>query len=92
MIELGKRQLLEVVRKKEFGVYLGEKADDESAVLLPKKQVPEGTEIGDKIELDSHYRGSPCAGGGSSSFESKGSREDRSIFGYGPGEGSASAF
>jgi hypothetical protein len=51
MIELGKRQLLEVVRKKEFGVYLGEKADDESAVLLPKKQVPEGTEIGDKIEV-----------------------------------------
>ena len=51
MIELGKIQLLEVVRKKEFGVYLGEKADDESAVLLPKKQVPEGTEIGDKIEV-----------------------------------------
>lgn len=51
MIELGKRQLLEVVRKKEFGVYLGEKAGDEAAVLLPKKQVPEGTEVGDKIEV-----------------------------------------
>lgn len=51
MIELGKRQLLEVVRKKEFGVYLGEKAGDEAAVLLPKKQVPKGTEVGDKIEV-----------------------------------------
>lgn len=51
MIELGKRQLLEVLRKKEFGVYLGEKAGDEAAVLLPKKQVPEGTEVGDKIEV-----------------------------------------
>lgn len=51
MIELGKRQLLEVVRMKEFGVYLGEKAADEAAVLLPKKQVPEGTKPGDKLEV-----------------------------------------
>ncbi len=45
MIELGKRQLLEVVRVKEFGIYLGEKSDDEAAVLLPRKQVPEGPKI-----------------------------------------------
>ena len=51
MIELGKRQLLEVVRQKEFGVYLSEKAGDETAVLLPKKQVPPGTCIGDKLEV-----------------------------------------
>lgn len=51
MIELGKRQLLEVIRKKDFGVYVGEKAGDELAVLLPKKQVPEGTDIGDKLEV-----------------------------------------
>lgn len=51
MIELGKRQLLEVVRMKEFGVYLGEKPGDEAAVLLPKKQVPKGTKIGDKMEV-----------------------------------------
>ena len=51
MIELGKRQLLEVVRVKEFGVYLSEKAGDEAAVLLPGKQVPEGTGIGDKLEV-----------------------------------------
>ncbi len=51
MIELGKRQLLEVVRAKDFGVYLGEKSTDEAAVLLPRKQVPEGTEIGDKLDV-----------------------------------------
>lgn len=39
MIELGKTQELEIVRTKEFGVYLSEKAGDEAAVLLPKKQV-----------------------------------------------------
>ena len=50
MIELGKRQLLEVVRAKEFGVYLGEKGEEE-AVLLPRKQVPEGTQIGDTLEV-----------------------------------------
>lgn len=51
MIELGKKQQLEVVRIKDFGVYLGENAKDEAAVLLPKKQVPEGTATGDQIEV-----------------------------------------
>lgn len=51
MIELGRRQELEVVREKEFGVYLGEKPGDTAAVLLPKKQVPEGTKIGDKLTV-----------------------------------------
>ena len=46
MIELGKIQELEVLREKEFGVYLGEKQDAEASVLLPKKQVPEGTKTG----------------------------------------------
>lgn len=50
MIELGKMQTLEVVRIKDFGVYLGEKGQKES-VLLPKKQVPEGTKEGDTIEV-----------------------------------------
>ena len=47
MIELGKTQELEIVRTKEFGVYLSEKAGDEAAVLLPKKQVPAGAKIGE---------------------------------------------
>ena len=51
MIELGKRQILEVVRIKEFGVYLAEKAGDDTSVLLPQKQVPEGTGIGDRLEV-----------------------------------------
>ena len=43
MIELGKIQKLVVQRVKSFGVYLGEEGDLASSVLLPKKQVPEGT-------------------------------------------------
>ena len=51
MIELGKIQTLEVQRVKDFGVYLGEEADSQTSVLLPGKQVPEGTEPGDKLEV-----------------------------------------
>ncbi len=47
-MQLGKRQMLMVVKKVDFGVYLG---NEEDRVLLPKKQVPEGTEIGDPIEV-----------------------------------------
>ncbi len=51
MIELGKMQTLTVQRVKEFGVYLGEDAGSEVSVLLPKKQVPEGTGQGDEITV-----------------------------------------
>lgn len=53
MIELGKKQILQVVKKVEFGVYLGEKAQagEQERVLLPAKQVPAGTEIGEKLEV-----------------------------------------
>ena len=51
MIELGKKQTLEVVKKVDFGVYLAEEAGSTDKVLLPKKQVPEGTENGTKIEV-----------------------------------------
>ena len=51
MIELGKKQTLEVVKKVEFGVYLAEEAGSTDKVLLPKKQVPEGTETGSSIEV-----------------------------------------
>ena len=47
-MKLGKRQVLTVVKKVEFGVYLG---SDKEKVLLPKKQVPEGVEPGDPIEV-----------------------------------------
>lgn len=51
MIELGKKQTLEVVKRVEFGVYLAEEAGSQDKVLLPKKQVPEGTENGTKLEV-----------------------------------------
>ena len=51
MIELGKRQTLEIVREKEFGVYLAEKQGDEASVLLPHRQVPDGAEIGSRLQV-----------------------------------------
>ena len=53
MIELGKKQKLTVVKSVDFGVYLAEDmhADAKNRVLLPSKQVPEGTKEGDSIEV-----------------------------------------
>lgn len=47
-MRLGEKQVLTVVKKVDFGVYLG---SDEQRVLLPKKQVPEEIEVGDPIEV-----------------------------------------
>ena len=47
-MELGKLQTLEIVRKVEFGVYLGTKDEQ---ILLPKKQVPQESSIGDSVEV-----------------------------------------
>lgn len=53
MIQLGVKQKLMVVKTVEFGVYLGEtmEADASSRVLLPGKQVPEGTDTGSFLEV-----------------------------------------
>ena len=53
MIELGKKQKLLVVKTVDFGIYLGEdrNAPQNERVLLPSKQVPEGTKAGDEIEV-----------------------------------------
>ncbi len=51
MIRLGEKQKLIVVKKVEFGVYLAEDDRSETRVLLPAKQVPEGTELFDEIEV-----------------------------------------
>lgn len=51
MIELGKIQTLTVLREKAFGVYFGHQQDAEHAVLLPRKQVPEGTKTGDELSV-----------------------------------------
>lgn len=45
-MELGKKQMLTVVKVVDFGVYLG---DDREKVLLPKKQLPAGIEPGDRL-------------------------------------------
>lgn len=47
-MRLGEKQVLTVVKKVDFGVYLG---SDTERVLLPKKQVPEGIEVGDPVEV-----------------------------------------
>ena len=48
-LQLGKRNLLKVLRKKEHGVYLegGEIGD----ILLPKRYVPAGTKVGDTLDV-----------------------------------------
>ena len=48
MIELGKIQCLNVVKKTDFGVYLGK---EDEKVLLPGKMVPEDIEIGDALTV-----------------------------------------
>lgn len=51
-MKLGEKQTLTVVKKVEFGVYLAESQKTaQERVLLPKKQVPEGTRPGDEIEV-----------------------------------------
>lgn len=58
MIELGKRQILTIVKKVDFGVYLADTTEasplleeTEERVLLPAKQVPGDAEIGDAITV-----------------------------------------
>ena len=47
-MQIGKKQILTIVKIVDFGVYLG---NDDEQVLLPKKQVPEDVEVGDPIEV-----------------------------------------
>jgi predicted RNA-binding protein (virulence factor B family) len=53
MLELGRKQKLTVVKTVDFGIYLAEdlQADQKDQVLLPAKQVPEGTRAGDQLEV-----------------------------------------
>lgn len=48
MIELGRIQSLKIVKKTDFGVYLG---NEEERVLLPKKQVPQDAQTGDEVTV-----------------------------------------
>ena len=51
MIRLGEIQKLQIVKKVDFGVYLGVEGEPEEKVLLPKKQVPPEAETGDELEV-----------------------------------------
>lgn len=48
MIEIGKKQCLNIVSKTDFGVYLGSR---EEKVLLPIKQVPDDADVGDALTV-----------------------------------------
>jgi len=48
MLKLGKMNCLEVYRMVEFGAYL---TDNDEEVLIPRKFVPEGTVLGDKLDV-----------------------------------------
>lgn len=52
-MELGKKQKLVVVKTVDFGVYLGDRQDagEMDRVLLPGKEVPEGTKEGNQMEV-----------------------------------------
>ena len=51
-MKLGEKQILYVVKRVEFGVYLAEHHNDtEERELLPAKQVPPDTGIGDQLEV-----------------------------------------
>lgn len=48
-LQLGKRNRLTVLRKKDHGVYLD--GGDIGDILLPKRYVPQGTEVGDIVDV-----------------------------------------
>ena len=51
MLEVGKFYDLKIVKTVDFGVYLSESENDEQKVLLPKKEVPEGCNKGDTLNV-----------------------------------------
>ena len=50
-MQLGKKQILTVVKMVDFGVYLTVTEDPEDRVLLPKKQLRAGVRPGDQLEV-----------------------------------------
>ncbi len=49
MIKIGQLNKLKVVKEVDFGVYLD--GDDRGEILLPKKVVPEGTQLNDVLDV-----------------------------------------
>lgn len=51
MIKLGERQILTMVKSVDFGIYLADEDNAEERVLLPIKQVPQGIQSGEQLEV-----------------------------------------
>ena len=51
MIKLGEKQKLQIVKIVDFGVYLADGSDVQDRILLPGKQVPKGSDLGDELEV-----------------------------------------
>lgn len=49
MFELGKRNLLKVLRESPYGLYLD--AGDGTGILLPKAEIPANTNVGDRLRV-----------------------------------------
>lgn len=54
MVEVGKYNLLKVIREVDFGVYLDDGAE---GILLPKRFVPTATAIGDELKVFLYHDG-----------------------------------
>ena len=54
MVEVGKYNLLKVIREVDFGVYLDDGAE---GILLPKRFVPTATTIGDELKVFLYHDG-----------------------------------
>lgn len=50
MVQLGKKNILRSIKQVDFGFYL-DGGDEFGEILLPKRYVPEGFKIGDKLEV-----------------------------------------
>jgi hypothetical protein len=50
-MQLGEFQKLTVKKEVAFGVYLTEAGNEEQRVLLPAKQIPQGTKVGDELDV-----------------------------------------
>src|SRR6476620_12764946 len=48
MIEVGRYNELKVIKEMDFGIYLG---DGVAEILMPTKWVPQGTQIGDLMDV-----------------------------------------
>lgn len=51
MIKVGMMQNLSVIKETPQGLYLNELDGEDKDILLPKAQVPEGTQVGDSLEV-----------------------------------------